>query len=123
MSHIDTRFAELGVKRKRRFKIITPERDVLGAVLEYVVRHPLVAWARRMNTGAVKIDQRFMRFGFVGCSDIIGQLKDGRFLAIECKSSNGSLTEAQREFLNGVTKANGIAGVARSIDDAQRLLA
>lgn len=92
--------------------------------MRYVRIHPRVAWVRRINTGAVKMHgARYLRFGFVGCSDIIGQLIDGRFLAIECKSSDGRLTEEQEDFLARVKRHGGVAGMVRSIDDAEGLLA
>ena len=34
----------------------------------------------------------------VGCSDILGMLKDGRFLACEVKAPKGKLRPEQREF-------------------------
>lgn len=99
-----------------------PESGVLSAVLKALSLHPAVAWVRRMNTGAFKIGEgrsaRFFRAGFVGCSDIIGQMKDGRFLAIECKSASGKLSEAQINFIDTVRASGGVAGMARSIDDA-----
>jgi hypothetical protein len=73
--------------------------------------------------GAAKLGgARFVRFGFVGCSDLIGQLRDGRFLAIECKNEEGTLTEEQTAFLERVNRHGGVAGMVRSIDGAQKLL-
>lgn len=43
------------------------------------------------------------------------------FVAIEVKDL-GQLTTAQRAFLLAVQRAGGIAGVARSVDDARRIL-
>lgn len=100
------------------------EAPILAAVLRLLEYHPKVAWVRRMNTGAVRMEgKRFMRFGFTGCSDIVGQLRDGRFLAVECKAPAGKLTIDQAQFLERVKRHNGIAGVARSLDDAQKILA
>ena len=45
------------------------------------------------------------------------------FAAVEVKSDTGRLTEQQRAFLIAVEDAGGIAGVARSVEDAQRALA
>jgi len=55
-----------------------------------------------MNSGAFNIGGRFIKCGFTGCPDIIGQLKDGRFLAIEVKKSGGKLTKEQNEFITMV---------------------
>lgn len=100
-----------------------PEAMVLASVIRYLKIHRSVAWVQRMNTGAVSMgNSRFMRFGFKGCSDIIGQLHDGRFLAIECKAEKGRLTPEQRHFIDRVNRHGGLAGVVRSIDEADELL-
>jgi len=57
-----------------------------------------------------------------GISDIIGVLKDGRFLAIEIKTQQGRLSEEQREFLDSVSRSGGLAFVARSLDDVASAL-
>jgi hypothetical protein len=112
----------------RRLRNAHPEQGVLNAVMQFLRTHPRVWWCARINTGAFKTpDGRFVRFGFVGCADIIGQLKakpgekTGAFLAIECKSDAGQLTDDQRVFLEKVGKY-GAAGVARSIEDARAIV-
>lgn len=104
-----------------------PESSILPAVLTYLQYHRDVAWAMRMNTGAAKFKKKdgteqFVRFGFDGLSDIIGQMRDGRFLAIETKRRLGKANEDQKLFLTTVQRYGGIAGIARSIDDAQAIL-
>lgn len=100
------------------------EAQVLNSVLAYLRTHPGVAWCRRMNTGmALGAQGQPVRFGFVGCSDIIGQMQDGRFVGIECKREfGGTVSPEQQSFIDTVRKNNGIAGVVRSIEDAERLL-
>ena len=105
------------------------EANVQKAVLGYLAAHPAVAWAHRMNTGVAvvpeteKTRRRFIRFAFKGCSDIIGQLRDGRFLAVECKRPvGGTVTDDQMAFIERVRGANGVAGVVRSVEDVQALL-
>lgn len=117
------------------------ERDVQSAILTMLRLHPKVAWAYRVNTGAMVVPEteredengrkrrtkrRFVRFMFPGCSDIIGQMKDGRFLAIECKRP-GARTEAQRfeaqaQFLTLVKASGGVAGMAYSIEQAMEIV-
>jgi hypothetical protein len=99
------------------------ERDVLGAILEWLPYCKAVAWFARMNSGAQAVDGRYVRFGFKGCSDIIGQLRDGRFMAIEVKRSRGQPTEAQVEFLSKVQRHRGVAFVAHSLEDVQTYFA
>lgn len=81
-------------------------------------RHPFVAWVGRFNSGTMKIGGRFIKFNSVkGFSDLAGQLKDGRFFAIECKHPvTGKLSDDQKKFLATVESNNGIAIVASSAD-------
>jgi hypothetical protein len=104
------------------------EADVLRAVLTLLAMHPRVAWAHRMNTGAGKVVRRgsvsqFMRWGFPGCPDVLGQLTDGRVLAVETKRPSGELTPEQAAFLERVRSNGGVAVVARSVDDVMGALA
>jgi VRR-NUC domain len=75
-----------------------------------------------MNSGAVKIPvpggkDRFVRYGFPGCSDVVGLLKDGRLLCVEVKSLTGRATPEQEAFLALVAANGGVAVLARSVDD------
>ena len=98
------------------------ERDIQAAILEYLERCSKVAFAYRQNTGQTKYDgedgkTRWVRYGWVGCSDILGMLTNGRFLAIECKSRTGRLSPEQAAFLDAVNAGGGLGIVARSVDD------
>lgn len=97
------------------------ESDVLKIVLRFMRIHPAVDWCERMNTGATKIENRFIRYGFPGLSDIIGQLRDGRMIVVETKSARGRVTPDQAAFLARVGK-KGIAIVARSLEDVKPVL-
>ena len=102
---------------------MTREATILEAALRLLRIHPSVGWAHRANVGAVRMNgARYVRFGFVGCSDIIGQLKDGRFLAIECKAPRGRVTDDQKAFLDRVQRHGGVSGVVRSVQDVDELL-
>lgn len=114
---------QLLVKKAARRRRANPETGLTSAVLQLFAYHPEVAWAERINTGATVIGKRFIRFGFTGCADVIGQMKRrGAFLAIETKSKGKYPTKDQREFLAKVARAGGCSGVARSVDDAQRVI-
>lgn len=113
----------------RAFKLSRPEPSeaaVLSAVMIRLQYDRKVAWARRMNSGAYSVgdaqSRRFVRFGFPGCSDILGQLRDGRLLAIEVKRPSGRSTSAQDAFLALVRANGGISGIVRSVDDLEALL-
>jgi hypothetical protein len=94
-----------------------PEADVLRTVLAALRRHPAVAWVERLNSGVVEVDGRWIRYGWIGAADLIGQLADGRFLAVEVKAPAGRVSEAQQAFLDRVNAAGGVAFVARGGDD------
>lgn len=103
------------------------EKDVQKAVLATLKLHPQVAWVERMNTGCVSHvrsngSKGFTRFGFVGLSDIIGQLKNGKFLAVEVKRLSGTATRAQLDFIQIVNNHNGVAFIARSVNDVVAML-
>jgi hypothetical protein len=104
------------------------EADVLSAVLQALALHPRVAWAQRMQSGAGRLVRKggasqFLRFGFPGCPDVLGQLRDGRVLACEVKRPSGKTTPEQTAFLDCVNANGGVALVARSADDVWRALA
>jgi hypothetical protein len=44
------------------------------------------------------------------------------FTALEIKTENGRATDAQRNFLQTVRRAGGIAGIVRSVPDALRIV-
>lgn len=104
------------------------ENQVLRSCLDYLKHDSRVAWACRMNTGALPIStpdgkpDRYVRFGAPGMPDILGQLNDGRILMIEVKRPGGRASASQLAFLSKVNAANGLAGIAESIHDVQRLL-
>ena len=99
-----------------------PESAVLAAVLEVLAYHPAVAWAGRFNSGAMRVGapgrERYVRFnGVPGLSDILGQLKTGAMLAIECKRLGEHPTLEQQGFLDLVNRHGGLAFCARSAED------
>jgi hypothetical protein len=89
----------------------------------------------RNNTGTLR-DQhgRPVSFGLCkGSADLIGwttrtitQEMVGQqvavFTSIEVKAASGRLRPEQRQWLDAVQTAGGVAGVARSVDDARALL-
>ena len=78
----------------------------------------------RNNVGALQDKTgRLVRYGLCkGSSDLIGICPDGRFLAVEVKTSTGHVRPDQVLFIDAVRSKGGRAGVARSVDDALRIL-
>jgi hypothetical protein len=99
-----------------------PEAAALKEVIKALATHPSIAWCERMNSGAAKIGNRFVRFGWRGCPDVIGQLRDGRFVGVEVKSSKGRLRPEQAIFLERIRRAGGVAFMARDCLDVLREL-
>lgn len=80
----------------------------------------------RNNCGVLKNPAGIpVRFGVgnPGGSDLIGITPSGQFLAVEVKTSKGRATPEQLQFIEAVRKHGGIAGIARSPEDALALLA
>jgi len=99
-----------------------PEAAALKEVLLALTAHSAVAWCERMNSGAAKIGNRFVRFGWKGCPDVLGQLKDGRLLGVEVKAGKGRLRPEQAIFLERIRLAGGVAFMARNCLDVMREL-
>jgi hypothetical protein len=70
-----------------------------------------------MNSGAARIGNRFVKFGFTGCPDVLGQLRDGRLLGVEVKASKGKLRPEQSIVLERINTAGGLGFVARNCND------
>ena len=99
-----------------------PEAAALVEVLMTLRAHPMVAWCERMNSGAARIGGRFVRFGWTGCLDVLGQLKDGRLLGVEVKAEKGRLRPEQVIFLERIRVSGGVAFMARDCRDVFREL-
>ena len=96
-------------------------------------RGPARLW--RNNTGALRDQQgQLVRFGLCeGSADLIGYRSVtitpdmvgstvAVFAAIEVKTPTGRPTPAQTAFLEHVAAAGGLAGIARSVEEAERIL-
>ena len=99
-----------------------PEAAALVEVLKALRAHPAVSWCERMNSGAAKVGSRFIRFGWPGCPDVLGQLRDGRLLGVEVKAPTGKLRPEQAIFLDRIRGAGGVAFLARDCRDVMREL-
>ena len=72
---------------------------------------------RTSKQRVAKVGNRFIRFGWPGCPDVLGQLKDGRLLGVEVKAKTGRLRPEQTIFLERIRGAGGVAFVARDCRD------
>lgn len=99
-----------------------PEAAALCEVLKALQAHPAVVWCERMNSGAARVGGRFIRFGFIGCPDVLGMLRDGRLLGVEVKAPKGKLRPEQAVFLERIRAGGGVSFVARDLRDVHREL-
>jgi hypothetical protein len=98
-------------------------------------RGPVRLW--RNNSGSLPdpLTRRYVQFGVgnPGGSDLIGYRKVAItpemvgteiavFAAVEVKAAKGKVTEQQKAFIEHIRNAGGIAGVARSVDEAKSIL-
>lgn len=68
-------------------------------------------------TGAMKVDDRFIRYGLVGSSDILFVLRPaGRLIGIEAKVGNDEWRVPQQKFARALDEAGGLYILARSKD-------
>lgn len=100
-------------------KKTTPEARVLAACKQVLNTRGIAHW--RINTGATKTADRFIRYGSVGFSDIVACIR-GRFVAIECKAPKGRQSESQAAFQAEVERAGGSYWLVKSSDELERML-
>lgn len=63
-----------------------------------------------------------IKIGFKGLSDLIYFGNDGLVAFIETKTEKGKLRKEQKHFLNTMSERGYVAGVARSVEDALKLI-
>lgn len=78
----------------------------------------------RANVGTFKVADRYISTGLPkGFPDLFGIRKsDGKFIAIEVKTKTGKLRSEQKLMLDMLKKNGAIAGVARSVEDARKII-
>lgn len=105
---------------KRRMTETRLQRRIMVALSKIGVR------IFRNNVGVAKQGDRIIKFGLCkGSSDLIGWTEvDGVavFTAVEVKTPKGKPTEHQVNFIDTVRQSGGIAGIARSEDEAVALI-
>ncbi|MDR0449933.1 MAG: VRR-NUC domain-containing protein [Treponema sp.] len=100
--------------------VLTTESEVLNAACQFLSVHGIFHY--RNNTGAYKIKDRFIRYGFPGSSDIAGVCPDGRALYVECKKPGKKPSPRQREFLDRVNGLGAVGIVADSVLSLEKQL-
>ena len=77
----------------------------------------------RCNVGTFySRDGRAVKVGEVGHSDLYGHRPDGRAFYLEVKTPVGCASDDQKRFVEAMYRSGAIAGFARSVDDALRVV-
>lgn len=96
-----------------------PEQQIQNAILGWLAAEHILAF--RNNSGAMKLENRFVRFGVPGMADIVAY-PYAAVVWIECKSSTGKQSELQRSFQRQVEAVGHGYVLARSVDDVEEAL-
>ena len=86
------------------------ENNVKNDVMDYLKSMNIYHW--RNNTGR----RGTVNYGYIGSSDIIGLLPDGRLLAIETKCKTKQST-SQIKFQHNIEANNGLYILAFTLED------
>lgn len=83
-----------------------------------------IAVTFRANNFATKMENRYMKSGLPkGFPDIFGYRKsDKQFFAIEIKTATGRPSKEQKEILKSFKEQGVLSGIARSVEDARRII-
>ncbi|MDW8760056.1 VRR-NUC domain-containing protein [Streptococcus suis] len=78
----------------------------------------------RANVGKVRTaDGRYFDTGLPkGFTDLFGFRPDGQIFFIEVKNKTGRVRPEQEKFIEQMKKRGALAGVARSVEDARRIV-
>lgn len=85
------------------------ERDIRRAIIE------------ALRSAGATVHPQTGAYGSRGTPDLLACYR-GRFVAIEVKAPRGRLSELQAARIEAIRAAGGVAGVARSVDEALALL-
>lgn len=95
------------------------ETDIQNSIRLALSHHGIVI---RQNTGTfLTPDGRHVKCGLTGMSDLLF-IGDGYVAFIEVKTASGRIRPEQQNFINRMLQMNHRAGIARSIEDALKII-
>jgi len=101
-------------------KIKFSEKDAQKSIIAWLTAKRMFFY--RQNTGTFATEAGgYYRFGTVGAPDIV-LICAGIYVGIECKSSSGRQSPAQKDFQERLEKVGGVYILARSMDEVQKRL-
>ena len=95
-----------------------PHTDLVKSVLDELLWRGV--YVEPNNTGAMKTDKRFIRFGVPGAADLNAAGVGGRWVHIEIKTGSGRLSPAQKAYKEKVEAAGCLYIVIRKIEDLKQ---
>ena len=107
---------------RQYIQVYQREQDLVNQVIEYI--QAIGGVAIRINAGTRVIREegkkaRVFRGAPAGTTDIIACVR-GQYVGIECKIGNNQPTEKQKQHMEDVREAGGIAFAAWCLDDVMR---
>ena len=112
-------------------KHLMSEQVVQDAILDMLLVHPKVGWMMAITTGRFKVKGGHITVGHfideegkrrTGMSDLMGQLVDGRLLAIEVKRPGNKPTKEQLDYIDMVNANGGLAFWSDNVSDAKEAI-
>lgn len=102
--------------------MVKSESTIQSEIMLALSKNNHTVW--RSNAGKIKTHQGYViRLFPEGFPDLVGfRGSDGKFFCIEVKKEKGRLREAQKRFAKFAEKKPILYGVARSVEDALRIL-
>src|ERR1700742_4890957 len=92
------------------------ESQLLRLCLDWLAANQIMAF--RQNTGAIKLEKRFFRFGVAGMSDVLA-FKNGQVYWLEMKAPAGKQSALQWSFQLQVQNEGHRYHIIRSLEDLE----
>ena len=90
------------------------EKEIQRLIMDYLKFKKIFMW--RNNSGALKTDHGFIRFGDVGSPDVFAVQK-GQVYGIEVKRLKSTQSDYQLDWQRRFESSEGVYKVVRSLDD------
>ena len=98
------------------------ESDIQSEIMIALGEHPDVAWVYVTSAGSFRVRGSYVKVGFKGLSDILGQMRDGRLIALEIKKPKEKPKPEQLEFLDLVSRNKGVSGWCCNVTGAIQII-